>query len=58
MCAIIKKYFQKMENSPQKKENISKEYSLSKKNTSHFKWQNFAPKDMLIGTLKSTHHAT
>ncbi len=21
-------------------------------------WQNFAPKDMLIGTLKSTHHAT
>jgi hypothetical protein len=41
-----------------KNENISKEYSLSKKQFSHFKWQNLAPKDMLIGTLKSTHHAT
>jgi hypothetical protein len=41
-----------------KNESISKEYSLSKKKSSHLKWQNFAPKDMLIGTLKSTHHAT
>jgi hypothetical protein len=28
------------------------------KTSSHFKWQNFAPKDILIGTLKSTRHAT
>ncbi len=47
-----------MESFSRKNENISKEYSLSKKQSSHFKWQNLAPKNMLIGTLKSTHHAT
>jgi hypothetical protein len=46
-----------MENFSRKMRIFQKSIPFQEK-SSHFKWQNFAPKDMLIGTLKSTHHAT
>jgi len=54
----LKKYFFKMENFSRKMRVFQKNIPFQKKKSSHLKWQNFAPKDMLIGTLKSTHHAT
>jgi hypothetical protein len=47
-----------MENFSRKMGIFQTNIPFPKKNSSHFKWQNLAPKDMLIGTIKSTHHGT
>jgi hypothetical protein len=53
----LKKYFEKMEIFSRKMRIFQKNIPFQEKSP-HFKWKKFAPKDMLIATRKSTHHAT